>query len=394
MILACVFIVGAAIGQPPFEAKVAGGTPIVGTLVEVGPQGVVVETSSGRQTLADGQCDGLKPSTPPADVAGAPAVWVELVDGSQLVALSCQIVDRSTRLKSLHGAELVLPIAALRGIRLRAPSPATDAQWLAIVERRRETDVIITRKDDALDALEGVIGNVDENVVQFTLDGDTIPVKRGKVEGLLFAPPANAPTGAAACTVVDAAGSAWQVARASVVDGRWRMVTVAGPEVDVALDQIREIRFRSQFLSDLAPESFAWAPYVGIYAAQTASSKAYHEARTDRSPSSGEYTLGGQRRAKALALVYDSEVVYRLPEAFRRLTAVAGIDDRAGQTGNVRLAVYGDERLLTEVVLMRTTPPVALDVDVAGVRRLKIVVQRNGIEENDRFLLCEARLSK
>ncbi|NJK41103.1 MAG: hypothetical protein HC934_06675, partial [Acaryochloridaceae cyanobacterium SU_2_1] len=48
---------------------------------------------------------------------------------------------------------------------------------------------MVVRKNDALDYLEGVLGDVDENTCQFEHEREVISVKRPKIEGLVYAHP-------------------------------------------------------------------------------------------------------------------------------------------------------------------------------------------------------------
>lgn len=74
-----------------------------------------------------------------------------------------------------------------------------------------------------------------------------------------------------------------------------------------------------------------------------------------------------------------SEVVYHLGGRADRFTALVGIDDfskNQSAAGATRAVVRADGRtLLTTGTLTAATGPVALDVDVRGVRLLHLVVE-------------------
>jgi hypothetical protein len=102
-----------------------------------------------------------------------------------------------------------------------------------------------------------------------------------------------------------------------------------------------------------------------------------------------------QTYAKGLAIRSRTELVYRLPGGFRRLNAVAGIDPASSASGNVRLEIFGDDRLLLQTEVAGTDAPHDIDLDVEGIKRLRIVVDFGGnLDTGDWLNLCDARLVK
>ncbi|GAA2775461.1 sulfatase-like hydrolase/transferase [Streptomyces showdoensis] len=89
--------------------------------------------------------------------------------------------------------------------------------------------------------------------------------------------------------------------------------------------------------------------------------------------------FGGTPYAKGLGTHAYSELAYHLGGAGDRFTALVGIDDfsaRQSTLGATRAKVYGDDRLLlTTPTLTAATGPVPVDVDVRGVRVLRLVVE-------------------
>ncbi|MER5809467.1 sulfatase-like hydrolase/transferase [Streptomyces sp. NPDC002033] len=89
--------------------------------------------------------------------------------------------------------------------------------------------------------------------------------------------------------------------------------------------------------------------------------------------------FGGVTYAKGLGVHAPSEVVYHLGGRADRFTALVGIDDfsaRQSSAGATRALVRADGRtLLTTATLTAATGPVALDLDVRGVRLLHLVVE-------------------
>ncbi len=94
----------------------------------------------------------------------------------------------------------------------------------------------------------------------------------------------------------------------------------------------------------------------------------------------GPLTLNGTTYADGLGTHAPSRVVYDLELGCTSLTADLGIDDEAGAEGSVQFRVEGSGgRVLYESAVMRAgTPTRHLDLDLAGQRRLKLVVGDGG----------------
>ncbi|QES47792.1 Tat pathway signal sequence domain protein [Streptomyces venezuelae] len=90
-------------------------------------------------------------------------------------------------------------------------------------------------------------------------------------------------------------------------------------------------------------------------------------------------SFGGTTYPKGLGVHAPSDIAYHLGSAAVRFTSLVGIDDfsaRQSSAGATRAKVYGDDRLLlTTPTLTAATGPVRVDLDVRGVRVLRLVVE-------------------
>jgi hypothetical protein len=160
------------------------------------------------------------------------------------------------------------------------------------------------------------------------------------------------------------------------------------------------------YLSDLEPASQHWTPLVALPSTASAAA-AYGKVRRDSSAFGGPLALVSSENAaanqrdrtrlfdKGLAIRSRTELVYRLPAGYRRFTALAGIDPHAAAGGNVKLTIEGDDRELFSREIAGNEPPVPLDFEIAGVRRLTITVDygRN-LDTGDWLILGDARVVK
>jgi NPCBM/NEW2 domain len=84
-----------------------------------------------------------------------------------------------------------------------------------------------------------------------------------------------------------------------------------------------------------------------------------------------------------------------VPKGFTRLLGMAGIEPATRGDGSVRLTINGDERSLLDTELVGNQSPQKLELDIAGVKRLKIVVDYGkNLDTGDWVNLCDLRMVK
>jgi hypothetical protein len=174
-------------------------------------------------------------------------------------------------------------------------------------------------------------------------------------------------------------------------DGKVRLPSAPafGETIQIDASRVADIRFLSDhlaYLSDLEP---AAATATGYF--DTAMPW-----RKDRACDGGPIRLGGVTYEKGLGLHSRSELAYDLDGRYRQFATVAGIDEGV-RFGTAYLTVTGDGRpLLAKTRLDRADPPKSLRLDVAGVKRLVILVDfvegTFGVAE--RVDLADAKLIK
>jgi len=256
--------------------------------------------------------------------------------------------------------------------------------------------LLLVRRGEVVDYHKGVLRDVSQSTVQFELDGDLLPVKRPKVHGLVYYhPPGNSPP-EAICEISDAGGSRWSVRTLELAD-ELTWTTPGGLKRIQPLSTVRQIDFsrgKITFLSDLKPESVTFTPYFGPGKALPLLAK-FFALREDKNLQSGPLQLEKKKYKKGLALHSRTKVVYRLPGRFSRFQATVGIDDAVRPRGNVRLVIYGDDRVLLESTVTGADPPQPVDLDLAGVRRIAILADfGEEMDVADHLDLCEARILK
>ncbi|MHB1035903.1 MAG: NPCBM/NEW2 domain-containing protein [Pirellulales bacterium] len=380
--------------QTEFEVRALDGRAVAGSLAELTSERVSVVSPQGKVSLVAKDLLDLAPKTKPAPPSAKPGAWIELVDGSSLVAVDYVAEKDRARIALVGGESLAVPTAAVASVRFRPPGPDA-ARWSEILKANTPGDHLVVRRGEALDDMVGVLKDVDAKSVRFELDGEVIPVPRAKVEGLVYYHPPGKELPAAACQVTDAAGSRLQAKAVTLADGRLRIVLRAGFEVARPLSDVARVDFslgKVQYLGDLEPESVQWTPAIGL-AKNLPSLERLYRPRPDRGLEGEPLVLGGKAYAKGLAIHSRTKLVYRLAGKYSRLAALVGIDDRMGKQGDVRLVISGDKGELFNETVKGNDAPRSLNLDLAGVTRLTILVDFGAdLDVADHLDLCEARL--
>ena len=120
----------------------------------------------------------------------------------------------------------------------------------------------------------------------------------------------------------------------------------------------------------------------------------FNSPKMDRNRNGGPLEVDGTKYAKGLCIHSRTTIVYRLRGRFSRFKAVAGIDQEFRDLGNVQLVIHGDDKVLFDAAIAGKTAK-TLDLDVAGVRRLTILVDfGENMDIGDYLDLCGARFEK
>jgi hypothetical protein len=372
------------------------GPSVRGELASLTAAELRLRTPDGEKTFAVRDLLRVTASGGAKDAASEPAAWVELADGSQLLANQYTAAKGRAVIELLEHGSVQVPAAAVRAVRWASQPDAIAKQWREIVEHDAEGDVIVVRRTDtALDQWEGVLHAVDADVVQFELDEERVAIPRAKLEGVVYY--AGREVADPICRVADRCGAQWNVQSLRLNDGVIQLTSGAGVSFRLPLQQLKRLDFSTGnvvYLSDLEPASVQWTPFFSSSSASSRLSRLF-QPRRDAGFDGGKLSLAGKTYDKGLAVHSRTELVYRLAEDYRRLRAIVGIDDRVGEAGNVKLVISNDDRVLLEKAISGKQAPWELDLDITGVRRLRILVDfGEDLDIADRLNVCEARIMK
>ncbi len=403
------------IAAPSVEVTVTPmrGETVVGTLVDVNTRQVVIGTTAGERTFESSQLLGVEPTA--AAVGPVPRsekvdTVVTLVDGSVLHARQYAVSRGRATVVLLDDSEVTVSTRAIGHVRMMAVSPATRTQWEQVVASPRQSDAIVIRKTAeaaegsdpgtaqvALDAPEGVLGEIDEASVRFELDDTPVSVSRRKVQGVIYYHRTTSTPRDPICRLSDASGSHWYVRSLKFEADEMSGITVSGVRFSMPLAKVTMLDYsvgNIGYLSDLPRESVVWKPRRNIVV--TPSAERWFGPKFDTGRYGSVLKLDDEAYEKGLALHSYAEVTYRLTKRYRSLLARVGVDDESRYEADLELRIFGDNREIFSRRIKGQDEPFDLELDMAGIRRLKIVVDYGGdnSERGDNLNLCNARLTK
>jgi hypothetical protein len=418
---ACVFAFTALVGiaaAAEVSAIRLDGSTTSGDLRAWSNNEVVVATSSGDQHIATSQLIALRrqPGSAAPGSTDNNAGQVELIDGSILPIKSIQIKESKADITLASPAKpqkktLALPLSQLANVRFKRLDPPVIKQWNEIRHLNLANDVLAVLKKDgtSLDYVEGVMGDVSADKIEFKLDGEMQHVDRAKIAGAVYYRPDRRTPQKPRAALQGRSGVRLNATRMELKDSVLHVTTAAGAQIDWPLDDISLADFSAgklMYLSDVEAASENWTPLVGLPAAATIAFE-YGQPRRDKSAFGGPLSLVAKEDEsaitpaatktfhKGLAVHSRTEIVYRLPTGFRRFIALAGIDPATSAVGNVRLIISGDDRVLLDTDVAGDQPPHPIQLDIANVKRLKIIVDYGkNLDTGDWLNLCDARIVK
>jgi hypothetical protein len=144
------------------------------------------------------------------------------------------------------------------------------------------------------------------------------------------------------------------------------------------------------YLSDLEPVSYRHVPYLSLD----------WPYRRDRNVLGEPLTVAGRQYLKGLGMHSASRITYQLDGKFRRLEALAAIDDSTDKKGSVTFGIYvlrdGQwKSVFTSDVMRGADVPQAVSVDVDGAQALTLTVDfADRGDELDHADWLDARLVK
>lgn len=311
-----------------------------------------------------------------------------LTDGSRIATTTVALSGEKLTIAAASTDSIQLPRSAIGNVRLAESPSSVDDQWAALLERERREDWLVLRKQDKLDFVPGVISQINETHVSLLLDGDTVPVPRPKVFGVILRQrqaDSSKPNG-----IVELVSGDRLTVRSVTSKGTdFTLQLAAGPSIEVPMESVKVFDFSAgklTWLSSLKPRDLKHEfRFIDPAAAL----------KNDKDVWGDKLQLGNQTFSRGLCIRSKTTVQYRLNGDHSRFVALMGIQQ--GYAGDVRVEISADgQRLLSKDVTPRDEAPFEVDLDISGKFTLQILVDYGKVESDigDHLVLAEARLLK
>jgi hypothetical protein len=272
-----------------------------------------------------------------------------------------------------EGNEASLPLSAVSVLWYIAPDKELDAEKL----RRRLTLGTRTRDTICLrngDVIAGVLTRLDADNAVVEVDKRRVTVKTPQLAYIAFnteLADALRPKGPYARLILrdnrPGRGGRMSLTSAAADENTFTGTTVFGARLRVLLTDLVALELRqvnSVYLSDLKQSEYVFQPYLD----------AAWPFAVDGNVAGHDLRLAGSTYDKGIGMHSHSRLTYRLSGAFKRFEALAGLDDKDGHGGAVRLRVLADGKPLWDRAVTSREGAVPVSLSVKGVRELTLEV--------------------
>lgn len=377
----------AMVNAPQVEISTIEGTRHSGTLTSVDATSWKINADGKAVEVAMSSILEARLNAKGDSVPASPHETV-LTDGSRIGTSSIALSGDKLTIAAASTDTIEIPRLAVGNIRLTESPSSVDDQWTELLDRERREDWLVLRKQDKLDFVPGVISGINEQYVSLLLDGDTVPVPRAKVFGVILR---QRQTGKTESTGIIELVSGDRLAVRSVVSkgADFTLKLAAGPSIVVPMKGVRVFDFSAgklTWLSSLEPRDIKHEFRFIDPAAPL---------KNDRDVWGDELQLGSQTFSRGVCLRSKTVVRYRLNGDYSRFVSLMGIQH--GYAGDVYVEISADgQRLLARDVTPQDETPFDVDLDIAGKFVLEILVDYGKVESDigDHLVLAEARLLK
>ncbi len=324
---------------------------------------------------------------------------IELVDGSVIrasgLAIKGKAVDPALLAAGAAPApKFAIPLETLFFYQRGADDAKARANWRKLLAGRGKRDLFVVRNDDELSPVPGTVlgGNDAGDGIEFEKEAgsERVSYKLTRATGgLVFNQPPRGEIPPTLCKVHDVFGNSLVARDLKVTKDGYAVTTVAGATFIYAPAGLAKLDFSQgniAYLSDL--ETTVTAP-------QQVPGEPYFTYLRDKNQDGAPLKLDGVSYAKGLWLYPDTTLAYKLNGDYRELKLIAGIDESVPVANStVRLVILADGKELFAAKVSRKDAAKTLNLDVKGVKELRIGLERDGLYLGNQINLAEARVQK
>jgi hypothetical protein len=397
-VLAAVLVAATAAGA---ELSTLNGKKYKGELVSVTADVLTFRTDVGAVGVSVKELFAVEFGNKVAAPAkGAKYDEIELIDGSVIRCSQFKIRTKAVEPALFPGPgdaappKVVLPLDNLFSILRGADDPKNRDEWKKLLAGRGKRDQFVVKRGEGFEPVSGTVIEGDD-------DGDAITFERESGErttfkliratgGLVFNQPPRGVIPPTVCKVVDVFGNVLTAKAVELAGSGLKVTTVSGATAEYpSLSGVGKLDFSQgnvAYLSDLDPQVTAPEPVPG---------EPYFTYLRDKTNENAPLKLDGQTFGKGLWVFPDTTLTYAPNGDYREFKAVVGVDESVQVASSaVRLVIEADGKVVFSEVIRRKDKARPLNLDVKGVKQLKITVEREGLYLGNQVNLADARFQK
>lgn len=398
--LACFALVALAAAAPAADLSTLTGKKHVGELQSLADGVLVIKTEDGPVGVAVKDVFvvdyGRKVEVPAKD---AKYDELELIDGSVVRTAGLAIKGKTitaTALKppgEIPPPVMTIPMETAFSFFRGAEDTKTRLAWRKLLSTRGKRDMFVVKAGDEFSSVPGTVleGNDAGDGITFENEaGQKVSYKLTRATGgLVFNQPPRGEIPPTLCKVVDVFGNTLIARDLKVTKDGFKVTTVAGAVFDYPKAAIAKFDFSQgniSYLSDME---------VAVTAPPQVAGEPYFTYLRDKNQDGAPLKLDGVTYAKGLWLYPDTTLTYKLGGDFRELKMLVGIDEGVPVANStVRLVITADGKDLFAAKVSRKDAAKALNLDVKGVKELRVTLERDGLYLGNQINLAEARVQK
>lgn len=264
------------------------------------------------------------------------------------------------------------------------------ADFQTLVRKRSKRDVMVVRKGENLDAIEGTFGEADAtgDTIQFEIAGGvSSPIRMSRVLGIIFNQPPEGERPTTLCKLIDKSGNLFVLKAIQVAGDKLTWSTVTGVDVaGYALSDVARLDFSSgtlRYLSDLDPASVV----------ATSTNEFVERFRKDTNLDGREISLHREKFPKGLTIPSRTILTYDV-EGFREFRAVIGVDDELEADSVVNVKIEADGKPIFSQKITKKDEPKTLNLGIQNVKNLRLTVESELLDLGNQVSLGDARVIK
>ena len=355
---------------------------------------------------------------------GQPEYLIKLVDDSLFIAQSFTVKDSQATFSSKDGHLLTTSTRNILWIRHQPivdnVGNMNDSGWSEILKQPVEKgDSLVINRDQSLDFLEGIVGDVSEESVSFKFGERDAQVKWDRVAGIRYYHASGRQLPKSRCVVSTIDGGEINATTVTLSinqqgtgnqesgKSKARFETPCGAVFDVDPAKLISIDWAStsiEWLDELLPIQVEKIIYLPNPKTKPLLEKL-------KKPSFSQTIQGNMlslvvinpdtntRQLKqfehGIQVNGSTRMIWLLDGKFKRVRGNVGFDPRANSNGLITLKIVGDRETLFEKPLAKEDNElIDLDLDVTNVRRITIEIDGGNNTAGDVINFCNLRATK